>query len=137
MVQTLLTTAASVLVTLVITLIFNGIINWPKKKRLQQSKEEEERKKFRDDLLSSINKNNEEVKMDLQLCKLGLQAVIKNTLKTRYEKWIVEGYAPLDAKDDLERMYQVYHKLGANGVMDSLREKFLELPDIPPKQHKG
>ena len=46
MVQTLLTTAASVLVTLVITLIFNGIINWPKKKRLQQSKEEEERKKF-------------------------------------------------------------------------------------------
>lgn len=134
MVQTILTTAVSVLVTLLITLVFNGIINWPKKKRQQQVKEEDERKKFREDLLSIINKNNEEIKMDLQLCKMGLQAVIKNTLKTRYEKWLAESYAPLDAKDDLERMYQVYHKLGANGVMDSLREKFLELPDVPPKK---
>ena len=70
----------------------------------------------------------------MQLCKLGLQAVIKNTLKNRYEKWIREGQAPLDAKDDLERMYQVYHKLGANGVMDSLREKFLALPDAIPNK---
>ena len=79
---------------------------------------------------------DEEIRADLQLCKLGLQTVIKNTLKIRYEKWIREGQAPLDAKDDLERMYKVYHQLGANGVMDSLREKFLALPDaVPNKKH--
>ena len=129
-------------------MIFNGVINLPKKKQKQQEKEYKERKQFKEDLLAVINKNNEKIYIelkkrskteedlinDMQLCKLGLQAVIKNSLKTRYEKWIIEGYAPLDAKDDLERMYQTYHKLGANGVMDSLREKFLELPDAIPKK---
>lgn len=148
MLETIITTAVTVLVSLVITLIFNGVINLPKKKQKQQEKEYKERKQFKEDLLAVINKNNEKIYIelkkrskteedlinDMQLCKLGLQAVIKNSLKTRYEKWIIEGYAPLDAKDDLERMYQTYHKLGANGVMDSLREKFLELPDAIPKK---
>lgn len=155
--EKILTTAVTVLVSLIITLLFNGIINLPQKKRQKEQEEisrrqkereeaEVERTEFRKDLLNSIGKENEkiyselkkhtktdkEVTADLKLCKLGLQAVIKNTLKTRYEKWINEGYAPLDAKDDLERAYQVYHKLGANGVMDSLRERFLALPDVPP-----
>ena len=38
-------------------------------------------------------------------------------------------YAPVDAKDDLEKMYGVYHTLGANGVLDHTREQFLNLPD--------
>lgn len=142
MLDKILTTVVTVLVSLIITLFFNLVVNLPKKKRQLKTKEDEDRKQFIE-TLESMKKNDEkiyeelrkqsetykDVKEDLQLCKLGLQAVIKNTLKTRYEKWIEEGYAPLDAKDDLERMYQVYHKLGANGVMDSLRKKFLALPD--------
>ena len=34
----------------------------------------------------------------------------------------------MDARDDLEKMYQAYHKLGANGVMDNMRKQFLDLP---------
>lgn len=144
--ETILTTACTVLVSLTITLIFNGVINLPKKKREKEEKEQKERKALQDSLNQAVTKNNEKIYAelkkqskadkdalaDLKLCKLGLQAVIKNTLKTRYEKWIQEGHAPLDAKDDLERMYQVYHQLGANGVMDSLRAKFLALPDALP-----
>ena len=66
---------------------------------------------------------------DITLLKLGSQATIKNELKIRYEKWLKLGYAPVDAKDDLEKMYVIYHKLGANGVMDHIREQFLDLPD--------
>ena len=40
----------------------------------------------------------------------------------------------MDARDDLEKMYQAYHSCGANGVMDSLREQFLELPTLPSKK---
>lgn len=69
------------------------------------------------------------MQQDIVLLKSGNQAIIKNELKLRYEKWIKLGYAPIDAKDDLERMYGIYHKLGANGVMDHLREQFLNLPD--------
>ena len=148
--ETIITTIVTVTISLIITFVFNGIVNRPKKKRQEEEKQQADRQKFKDDLLSSMSKENQkiyeelkkhsaadvEIRSDLQLCKLGLQAVIKNTLKNRYEKWIREGQAPLDAKDDLERMYQVYHKLGANGVMDSLREKFLALPDaLPDKNH--
>lgn len=148
--ETILIAAINVVVSLVITFIFNGLINRPKKKRQQEEKQQADRKQFKDDILQNIAQENwkiydelkkhsaadKEIRADLQLCKLGLQAVIKNTLKTRYEKWIREGQAPLDAKDDLERMYNVYHQLGANGVMDSLREKFLALPDaLPNKKH--
>ena len=64
---------------------------------------------------------------------IGLQAVLKDLLKIRYLEWIKRGYAPMDSKDDLEHMYNAYHGLGANGVMDGLREKFLKLPEEKPK----
>lgn len=146
--QTILVSALTVLVSLIITALFNGIINLPKKRDQIQLQRRIEKENFKKDLLQTIDSNDEkiyaelkkqsdkdkEIIDDLQLCKLGLQAVIKNSLKTRYEKWIQEGHAPLDAKDDLERMYQVYHSLGANGVMDALRKKFLALPDAIPKK---
>ena len=148
--ETIITTIVTVTISLIITFLFNGLVNRPKKKRQEEEKREADRQQFKADLLCSMSQENqkiyeelkkhsaadEEIRSDLQLCKLGLQTVIKNTLKIRYEKWIREGQAPLDAKDDLERMYKVYHQLGANGVMDSLREKFLALPDaVPNKKH--
>lgn len=148
MFQLILTTTISVLVGLIVTCVFNGVINLPKKKQQQKIERQNEKAQFKKELLETVSKNDEkiyeelqkqsrqdkEIIDDLHLCKLGLQAVIKNSLKTRYEKWIQLGYAPLDAKDDLERMYQVYHKLGQNGVMDEMRKKFLALSDTPPKQ---
>lgn len=84
--------------------------------------------------LSKIQAENQAQSERLEAQSKGLQAVIKNDLKIRYLKWVKLGYAPMDAKDDLEKMYQVYHNLGANGVMDSLREQFLELPNNLPRK---
>lgn len=148
--ELVISTIITVTISLIITFLFNGLVNRPKKRRQEEEKRQTDREQFKTDILDNISQANqkiyeelkkhsaadEEIRADLQLCKLGLQTVIKNTLKIRYEKWIREGQAPLDAKDDLERMYKVYHQLGANGVMDSLREKFLALPDaVPNKKH--
>lgn len=148
--ELVISTIITVTISLIITFLFNGLVNRPKKRRQEEEKRQSDREQFKTDILDNISQANqkiyeelkkhsaadEEIRADLQLCKLGLQTVIKNTLKIRYEKWIREGQAPLDAKDDLERMYKVYHQLGANGVMDSLREKFLALPDaVPNKKH--
>lgn len=110
--ENILTTVLTVLVGLIVTAIFNGIINFPKKKRAQDA----------------------EQNADRQLLKKGIQALLKNDLKVRYDYWMEEGYAPEDAKDDLESEYQIYHNLGKNGVMDSRREKFLKLPTEPPEE---
>ena len=96
---------------LIVTAIFNGIINFPKKKKDQEAQQNADR----------------------QLLKKGIQALLKNDLKVRYDYWMEAGYAPEDAKDDLESEYQIYHSLGKNGVMDSRRERFLKLPTEPPE----
>ncbi len=106
MLETILTTAITVLVSLIITFIFNGVINRPKKRRQEEEKRQADREQFKTDILDNMSQANhkiyeelkkhsaadEEIRADLQLCKLGLQTVIKNTLKIRYEQtvlWIV------------------------------------------------
>ena len=110
--QQLLMTAATVSVTLIITNLVNNALNIPKKKRQEEELEAK----------------------NVKLCMRGIQVLLKNELKVRYDHWLDLGYAPEDAKDDLEREYQVYHSMGKNGVMDSRREKFLRLPNEPTDQ---
>lgn len=106
---TLTNTALTMLVGLIITAIFNGAINVPKKKRAEDARRDE----------------------DWRLIKKGIQALLKNDLKVRYDYWLDEGYAPEDAREDLEAEYQIYHALGKNGVMDDRRNRFLAQPTEP------
>ena len=156
--QAILTAAGTCFATLLVTFIFNWFTNRPKKRREEEAKKEEQRKQELEEMKKELLTKIEEVKQEriqereacgkdhLSLVKLvtdiqtsntaqniGLQAVLKDLLKIRYLEWIRKGYAPMDARDDLERMYQAYHGLGANGVMDSLREQFLTLPETKKK----
>lgn len=101
-----LSAAITMLIGLSVTAAFNGVIKLSKKHKDKGDQNE----------------------ADLQLIKKGIQAILKNDLKVRYEYWISEGYAPDDARDDLEAEYRIYHALGKNGVMDGRRARFLNLP---------
>ena len=103
-------TAITMLVGLIVTAIWNGGINKSKKDREKEAQFDE----------------------DIRLLKKGMQAQLKNDLKVRYDHWIEKGYAPEDAKDDLEDEYKIYHALGRNGVMDGRRAKCIDLPTEPP-----
>ena len=105
-------TALTMLVGLIVTAIFNGVINIPKKKRAEDARRGE----------------------DFLLLKKGIQALLKNDLKVRYDYWLDQEYAPEDAREDLEAEYRIYHALGKNGVMDSRRANFLALPTEPLKE---
>ena len=130
----LITAAVTTAVSLTVTLIYNTIVNGPKKIRERKDKEREER--FRQIVREETQANFKEG-IDNDICiKNGLQVILKNDLKVNYDSWLRKGYAPLDVKDDLERMYQVYHSLGANGVMDAHRDKFLALPTNKEKNQK-
>lgn len=110
-----ITSAITVLIGLTITAVFNGLLGISKKKKKAETKKD----------------------ADLQLIKKGIQAILKNDLKVRYEHWIEQGYAPDDARDDLEAEYRIYHSLGKNGVMDGRRAKFLNLPtEIAEKEDR-
>lgn len=60
--------------------------------------------------------------------KKGLQAILRDRLLQSYKYYESRGWAGVDDRSNWENMYTQYHSLGANGVMDDVREKFLALP---------
>ena len=58
----------------------------------------------------------------------GVQAMLRDRLRYLYKYYARQGYVDLDDRDDWENMYQQYHALGKNGVMDDIRNKLLALP---------
>ena len=70
-------------------------------------------------------KQNEKKTESLQL---GVQALLRDRLYSTYLKYAEKGYAPIYARENFENMYNQYHILGANGVMDDIYHKFMQLP---------
>lgn len=60
--------------------------------------------------------------------KRGVQALLRDRLIQGYKYYRAQGWADEDDRANLENVYQQYHALGANGVMDNLRQRFLDLP---------
>lgn len=65
--------------------------------------------------------------------RLGVQALLRAQMIADYNKWSEREWAPIYARENFENCYQQYHGLGANGVMDDVRAKFLALPTSPPE----
>ena len=60
--------------------------------------------------------------------QLGVQALLRDRLYSTYMHYQEKGYAPIYARENFENMYNQYHVLGANGVMDDIYKKFMALP---------
>ena len=65
---------------------------------------------------------------DTTATKLGVQALLRAQMISDYNKWSDLGYAPIYARQNFENCWGHYHTLGANGVMDDIHAKFLQLP---------
>lgn len=151
--QTLLMTAGTCFITLLVTFLFNWVTNRPAKKRAEKRLEEQKRREELDNLKKEVleavdavrtEKIRERAACQEDHCALvkivkdiqttnkaqnvGLQSVLRDLLKIRYLSWIEKGYTTIDAKDDLEKMYEAYHKLGGNSTITELRNKFIKLP---------
>lgn len=61
----------------------------------------------------------------------GVRALLRAQLISEWNYYSEKGYAPIYARENFENVYVQYHSLGANGVMDDIRNKFLALPDRP------
>ena len=79
-------------------------------------------------MLNQIKQNRK----DTEAVKLGLQALLRSQMISDYNKYSEKGFAPVYARDNFENCWKQYHSLGANGVMDDLHEKFLDLPTEAP-----
>lgn len=81
-------------------------------------------------MLNQIKQNRK----DTEAVKLGLQALLRSQMISDYNKYSEKGFASVYARDNFENCWKQYHSLGANGVMDDLHEKFLDLPTEAPNR---
>lgn len=70
--------------------------------------------------------------VQIRSVKRGVQALLRDRLLQGYKFYRQQGWADEDDRTNLENVYVQYHNLGANGVMEDLRTKFLALPADPP-----
>lgn len=78
---------------------------------------------------AKIKANKDEV----DALRKGVQALLRDRLYDKYEHYSELGYAPIRARENFENMWEQYHNLGKNGVMDDIHNKFMQLPTEPPE----
>lgn len=77
-----------------------------------------------------------EVRDDIKKLKAGVQASNRADLQVLVDKAENQKWLSQYDRYRFYQLYEAYHNLGKNGVMDSYKEKILALPDVPPKQEK-
>lgn len=100
-------TVIPVIVTLIITTIYNNVSSIPRK----------------------FKKDKKDILEALQVVQTGIQVLLRGHLKEGYLRACNRGYATISEKEELESVYRAYHNLGTNGLITSMREKFLALPN--------
>ncbi len=73
-------------------------------------------------------KHIKKTEAESEAVKLGVQALLRAQMIAEYNKWEEKGFAPIYARQNFENCWLRYHNLGANGVMDDIHDKFLQLP---------
>lgn len=64
----------------------------------------------------------------------GVQALLRESIVTNYNRYLEKGYCPIYAKESLKKVYHAYHNLQGNDVATSLYKKVLDMPEEPAKE---
>lgn len=70
----------------------------------------------------------------IRALSLGVQALLRAQMINDYNRYLSKGYAPIYARDSFINCWTQYERLGKNGVMQDIRNKFLALPMEPPQK---
>jgi len=70
----------------------------------------------------------------IRALSLGVQALLRAQMVNDYNHYVKKGWAPLYARENFENCWIQYERLGKNGVMKDIREKFLRLPTEQPPE---
>lgn len=81
-------------------------------------------------VVASVRHSNAETKA----LKKAIQALLRDRLCERYRDYEQAGWVDIDNRNNFINLYEQYHNMGQNGVMDDIRDKFLALPTHPTQE---
>jgi len=80
-------------------------------------------------LLTSIASSIAYILKQYKGVKYGMVSLLRNELVRIYEKYTKLGYCPSYMKENVNDMYQSYHKLGGNGMITTMVNEIYKLPN--------
>ena len=86
---------------------------------------------------AKLNAGIDKLSQDLALVKEGDQASLRNILYRVYNEGKAKGFSTIEEKENFNNLYDKYHKLGANGVMDGTYKKYMSLPSEKTEKKKN
>lgn len=87
-------------------------------------------------IIGMLWKRMKEINQETDAIKAGVQALLRDRLIQSYRYFSAQGYADVNDRENFENMYQQYHALRKNGVMDGIHEKFMDLPTRPETKER-
>jgi hypothetical protein len=89
-------------------------------------------------IFNKVNDRRKESKEADEVTKKALQALLRDRLRAHYVDYMNRGWVDIDDKSNFSNMYDIYHSLGKNGVIDEMCKQVLELPTKPlnPTEYK-
>lgn len=66
--------------------------------------------------------------------RMGMQAVLRDTIVENYNKYKDKGYMPIYARESLKKIYEAYTDLGGNDVAHDLYEKMRRWDTDPEEE---
>ena len=66
----------------------------------------------------------------------GVQSLLRNQIIEYHDKYTAKGFCPIYAKEAARRCYEAYHALGGNGVITTLYNDIMALPEEDPAERK-
>ena len=79
-------------------------------------------------IFNKAAKANKEIKQSEENSRLALQALLRTELRRYGKIYLNKGWIDDADKDDYNNLYERYHNLGKNGVMDDMYNKVMKLP---------
>lgn len=86
-------------------------------------------------IFNKVHKDIKEDKEYEKLMKSSMQSLLRVEIRREYNEYYgKQKYIPMAEKQDFEYLWQCYHSLGKNGVMDDCHEKVMNLPTEKPER---
>ena len=83
-------------------------------------------------VIKKMSEDFKKEKLDQKSIRLGVQAILRDRLIQSYNHHMGLGYCPIHDRDNISNMYNQYHNLGENGVMDGLVDEIMKIKKKKP-----
>ena len=80
-------------------------------------------------IIKNYNRENEAV-------KLGIQAILRDSIVSNYNKYKDRGYIPIYARESVKKIFEAYTDLGGNDVAHDLYDKMRRWDTDPEEREE-